>query len=115
MMNAEEEEYMDYLIHNRRQLTNQNTKLLDEIEVLQNRLEVSEKEHYKTLQQLAIATKALREYANEENWRTATTIINTDYFEFECSMYGLKDSGFEEAQKALKEIELVGTSAKEEQ
>lgn len=81
-----------------------------EIKRLQNLLEMSENEHYKTLQQLSIATKALREYANEENWRTATTIINTDYFEFEYSMYGLKDSGFEEAQKALKEIDLVGTS-----
>lgn len=56
---------------------------------------------------LDIATKALKEYANEENWRTATTIINTDYFEFEQSMYGLKHSGFEEAQQALKEMEGV--------
>lgn len=88
MMNAEEE-YMDYLIHNRSQLTNQNTKLLDEIEMLQNRLEVAEKEHYKTLQQLAIARKALREYANCKSTEWMTCVI---------------------ADKALKEIDLVGTS-----
>jgi cell division septum initiation protein DivIVA len=100
-MNAEEQEYMDYLIHNRRQLTNQNTKLLDEIEVLQNRLEVSEKEHYKTLQQLAIATKALIEYAGPQIW-------GMDGFCY-------KDGSI--AEQALKEIDLVGTSvslAKEE-
>lgn len=56
---------------------------------------------------LAIATKALKEYANKKNWRTSTTIINTDYFEYECSMYNLKNNGFEEAQQALKEIEEV--------
>lgn len=94
MMNAEEEEYMDYLIHNRRQLTNQNTKLLDEIEVLQNRLEVSEKEHYKTLQQLAIATKALREYADPQIW--------------EMDGFCYKDRCI--AEQALKEIDLLGTS-----
>ena len=48
-----------------------------------------------------------KKYANKEKWRTATTIINTDYFEYECSMYGLKNSGFEKAQKALKEIDEV--------
>lgn len=56
---------------------------------------------------LEIATKALKEYADEKNWRTATTVINTDYFEYECSMYNLKNNGFEEAQKALKEMEGV--------
>ena len=64
-------------------------------------------EYQKLQKRLEIATKVLKEYANEENWRTATTIINTDYFEYECSMYGLKDSGFEEAQRALKEMEGV--------
>lgn len=54
---------------------------------------------------LDIAVKALREYADEENWSTATTEINTDYFVYECSMYGLQNNGFEEAQKALKEID----------
>lgn len=38
-----------------------------EIKRLQNLLEVSEKEHYKTLQQLAIATKALEEYKRCKN------------------------------------------------
>lgn len=72
-------------------LAEENTKQAKEIKRLQEQLE--------------IATKALKEYADEENWRTATTIINTDYFEYECSMYGLKNRGFEEAQKALKEME----------
>lgn len=94
MMNAEEQEYMDYLIHNRMQLTNQITKHLDELLLLQNRLEVSEKEHYKTLQQLAIATKALREYADPEIW--------------EMDGFCYKDRCI--AEQALKEIDLVGVS-----
>ena len=63
-----------------------------EIKRLQNLLEVSEKEHYKTLQQLAIAVNALREYANckPTEWMTCVT-----------------------ADKALKEIDLVRTSEKE--
>lgn len=92
-MNAEEQEYMDYLIHNRTQLTNQITRHLDELLLLQKKLD--------------IATKALKKYANEKNWRTATTIINTDYFEYENSMYSLNGDGFEEAQKAIKEMEEV--------
>jgi hypothetical protein len=56
---------------------------------------------------LDIAVKALEDYADEENWSTATTEINTDYFEFEYSMYGLEHNGFEDAQKALKEMEEV--------
>lgn len=61
----------------------------------------------KLKKKLDIATKALKEYANEKNWRTATTIINTDWFEYDLSMYDLKNRGFEDAQKALKEIEEV--------
>lgn len=57
--------------------------------------------------QLNIATKALEDYADKENWSTATTEINTDYFKYECSMYGLENNGFEDAQKALKEIDEV--------
>lgn len=48
MMNAEEQEYMDYLIHNRKQLTNQITRHLDRIDQLEK--------------QLNIATKALQYY-----------------------------------------------------
>ena len=38
---------------------------------LEKRLEISEKEHYKTLQQLRIATKALKEYSWGNNWLDA--------------------------------------------
>lgn len=58
--------------------------------------------------QLDIAVKALKDYADEENWSTATTEINTDYFKYEYSMYGLEDNGFIDAQKALKEIDSLG-------
>ena len=57
--------------------------------------------------QLDIAVKALKDYADEENWSTATTEINTDYFKYEYSMYGLENNGFIDAQKALKEIDEV--------
>ena len=40
MMNAEEQ---DYLIHNRTVLTNQITRHLDEIDVLQKKLEIATK------------------------------------------------------------------------
>lgn len=43
MMNAEEQEYMDYLIHNRTQLTNEITRHLDEIDVLQKKLDIAVK------------------------------------------------------------------------
>lgn len=43
MMNEEEKEYMDYLIHNRMQLTNQITKHLDNIEQLEKKLEIATK------------------------------------------------------------------------
>lgn len=88
MMNAEEGEYMDYLIHNRTQLTKQIGHHLDEILRLQNLLKVSEKAHYKTLQQLAIATKALRE---------AHTFPQTMSLKQWC-------------EDRLKEIDLVGAS-----
>lgn len=52
MMNAEEQEYMDYLIHNRTQLTNQITRHLDELLLLQEKLD--------------IAVKALKEYAKDD-------------------------------------------------
>lgn len=63
------------------------------IKRLQNLLDVSENEHYKTIQQLAIATKALQYYAEGT-------------------------LGSSVARQALKEIDLVGTSVsltKEEQ
>ena len=78
MMNAEEQEYMDYLIHNRTQLTNQITRHLDEIELLQKKLDV--------------AVKALDFYKKDV-----------------CGEPHI--SGI--AKKALKEIDLVGTSVKE--
>lgn len=74
-----------------------------EIKRLQNLLEVSEKEHYKTLQQLDIATKALKEYTID-NWN----------FEDEYYNYPLGSGGWCHAEEALQEIELVGTSVKEE-
>lgn len=55
-MNVEEKEYMDYLIHNRTELTIQIAQHLDRIGLLQKKLE--------------IATKALKEYA-EDGWYTA--------------------------------------------
>ena len=78
MMNAQEQEYMDYLIHNRTQLTNQITRHLDRIDLLEKKLD--------------IATKALQ-------------------------LYSEGTLGSSVVQKALKEIDLVGTSvslAKEE-
>ena len=43
-----------------------------DIELLQNRLEVSEKEHYRTLQQLAIAVKALKKLTRHcDKWEVA--------------------------------------------
>ena len=43
MMNAEEKEYMDYLIHNRMQLTNQITSHLETLILLQKKLEMATK------------------------------------------------------------------------
>lgn len=53
-MNTEEKEYMDYLIHNRNELTNQITQHLDRIELLQKKLN--------------IATKALKFYSDMKTW-----------------------------------------------
>lgn len=69
------------------------------IKQLQKNLEVSENEHYKTLQQLAIATKALREYAEDTYW-WSTKYMDEAIF---------REKGYEIAQQALKEIDLVGT------
>lgn len=43
MMNAKEKEYMDYLIHNRNQLTEQNTRILEEVLLLQKKLDIAVK------------------------------------------------------------------------
>lgn len=43
MMNAKEKEYMDYLIHNRNQLTEQNTRILEEVLRLQKKLDIAVK------------------------------------------------------------------------
>ena len=74
--------------------TAEDMQKIKQIYQLQNLLEVSEKEHYKTLQQLAIATKALREYADPQIW--------------EMDGFCYKDRCI--AEQALKEIDLVGTS-----
>ena len=41
MMNSEEQEYMDYLIHNRMELTNQITRHLDRIDLLEKKLDLA--------------------------------------------------------------------------
>lgn len=66
-----------------------------EIKRLQNLLEVSEKEHYKTLQQLSIATKALKRYEDKQNW----DIRGVSFMKY--------NKGFTVARQALKEIEEV--------
>lgn len=86
-MNAEEQEYMDYLIHNRTQLTNQITRHLDEIELLQKKLDV--------------AIKALEGIRNV--WEN-----NLNIFSYIARVANRK------AKHALKEIALLGTSAKME-
>lgn len=78
------------------------------------------KDHLKVLienmnlkRKLDIATKVLKEYANEENWddiRSYNFAIYDTYF-FEKAEF--REKGYEPAQKALKEIDLVGTSEKE--
>lgn len=53
--------------------------------------------------QLAIATKALRDYADESSWVDCKTIDDDfEYIERKCAWY---IDGYETAQKALKEIE----------
>lgn len=91
MMNAKEKEYMDYLIHNRTELTNQITRHLDEIVLLQKKLD--------------IATKALEEYTTNESYKLCIVYCH----------YGKPVHASDVAIKALKEIDLVGTSAKEEE
>lgn len=63
--------------------------------------------------QLDVATKALNLYADKGNW---CNCLSWDGFmednEVVCDgQFG--ENGFEPAQKALKEIDLVGTSTKE--
>ena len=63
---------------------------------------------------LEIATKALKQYAEEGNWddcRSYNFYID-DMALVEKAQFGEK--GYEPAQKALKEITLAGTSTKEE-
>ena len=50
-------------------------QLISKTDQLEKRLEVSEKEHYRTLEQLRIATGALREYANckPTEWMSCVT------------------------------------------
>lgn len=92
MMNAKEKECMYYLIHNRTELTDQITRL-------QKNLEVSEKEHYRTIQQLAIAVKALQFYADTTTWWCC--------HKSQCAYV---DGTV--ARQALQEIEEVKTSVK---
>lgn len=87
MMNAKEKEYMDYLIHNRTELTNQNTRLLDEIELLQKKLDIAVK-----------ALEEIEKNATRKDIQTITALCLNNWLW---------------AHKALKEIDLVGTSAKE--
>lgn len=92
MMNAQEQEYMDYLIHNRTQLTIEIGRHLDELLLLQKKLD--------------IATKALKEILKDYE-------INGPCEE-DCVGYYMRGI----AAKALKEIDLIGTSVsstKEEQ
>lgn len=84
-MDAEEIEYMNYLIHNRNELTDQIAKHLDEIELLQKKLD--------------IAINGLT--------RVVQKVIPLNDFGFRGSI--LRHL----AQEALKEIDLVGTSTKE--
>lgn len=97
MMNAKEKEYMDYLIHNRNQLTEQISRHLNDLLLLQNKLD--------------IAVKALKEYADESSWVDCKTVDDDfEYIARKCAWY---IDVYGTAQKALKEINLVGTSAKE--
>lgn len=78
----DEKEYMDYLIHNRTQLTNQITRHLERIEHLEKKLE--------------IATKALKQYT-EKYW------IGGDLYYH----YPWNEGAWYHAQQALKEMEEV--------
>ena len=67
MMNAKEQEYMDYLIHNRNQLTEQISRHLDDLLLLQNKLDIAVKSlkkinrNYRYEHSNDIAWKALKE------------------------------------------------------
>lgn len=82
-MNTNEQEYMDYLIHNRTELTNQNTKLLNKLDVLQKKVD--------------IAVKVLKRISNP----AVGDIYNELSDEFDYSL--ITDI----ASKALKEIDEV--------
>lgn len=62
---------------------------------------------------LDIATKALEEYADECWWVDCT--MSSDNYEYVHEKCAWRIKGYKTAQEALKEIDLVGTSAKEEQ
>lgn len=72
MMNAKEKEYMDYLIHNRNQLTEQNTRILEEALRLQKKLDIAIEALEELKPQLEseddwlIVAKALREIEEEQ-------------------------------------------------
>lgn len=74
------------------------------IKQLQKNLEVSEKEHYKTLQQLSIATKAL-----EETKRRIESFNEDPMNKISFMAYGTLHDCLGVAKKALKEIDVVGT------
>ena len=67
MMNAKEKEYMDYLIHNRTQLTIEISRHLDELLLLQKKLDIAVKALEEIKSRLEgeddwlIVAKALRE------------------------------------------------------
>lgn len=67
MMNAKEQEYMDYLIHNRTQLTKEISRHLDNLLLLQKKLDIAVKSLNELKPRLEseddwlIVAKALRE------------------------------------------------------
>lgn len=94
MMNAEEKEYMEYLIHNRTQLTNQITRHLDELLLLQKKLDIT--------------VKALKRviYLKQDFDDDPMNKIN-------FLAYGRLHDIEKVTKQALIEIDSVGTSAKE--
>lgn len=48
--------------------TKEINELVQKVHILEKRLEVSEKEHYRTLERLRIATKALKKYESAAGW-----------------------------------------------
>lgn len=95
MMNAKEKEYMDYLIHNRTELTNQITRHLDTLILLEKKLE--------------IAVKALKRVI-ELKQDFDDDPMNKIHF----LAYGRLHDIEKLTKQSLKEIDLVGTSAKVE-